>query len=78
MPPNATESKNTTSNVTFETFSKKDQPWKKIWPAPADASDKSRGFGFKSGELMVFDGNAGNFFPHGEWTLEQESSKKQS
>jgi len=62
--------------VTFETFSAKQQPWKTIWPAPAEASDKTRGFGFKPGELMVFDGNAGNFFPHGEWKLEQESSKK--
>jgi len=58
----------------FETFSRKAQPWKAVWPAPAEMSDKTRGFGFKRGELMVFDGNAGNFFPHGDWTLEQQSS----
>lgn len=66
----------TGDDVNFETFSTKAQPWKSVWPAPADASDKTRGFGFKPGEVMVFDGNAGNFFPHGEWKLEQESSKK--
>ena len=60
--------------ATFETFSTKSQPWKKVWPAPPEMSDKSRGFGFKKGDLMVFDGNAGNFFPHGEWELEQQST----
>ena len=76
MPP--TNNNTTKDEVTFETFSEKRQPWKTVWPAPAEASDKSRGFGFKPGQVMVFDGNAGNFFPHGEWKLEQESSKKET
>lgn len=29
-------------------------------------------FGFKKGEVMVFDGNAGNFFARDAWTIEQE------
>jgi len=50
------------------------QPWRSIWPAPVERQDSFRGLGFKKGEIIVADGNAGSFFPHGEWEVEQESS----
>ncbi|KAL1638135.1 hypothetical protein SLS58_008972 [Diplodia intermedia] len=55
----------------------KKQPWKAVWPAPRDQPrSQANVFGFKKGELMVFDGNAGNFFARDKWTIEQESSPK--
>ena len=55
----------------------KEQPWKAVWPAEGKSSPGDQMFGFKKGEVMVFDGNAGSFFPRGEWELEQESSRPQ-
>ncbi|KAF7502537.1 hypothetical protein GJ744_005624 [Endocarpon pusillum] len=52
----------------------KRQPWKAIWPAPRESQPRAQIFGFKKGEVMVFDGNAGNFFVRDGWTVEQESS----
>lgn len=43
------------------------QPWKTIWPASRDAVHLINVFGFKKGEMMVFDGNAGNFFARNHW-----------
>jgi len=54
----------------------KHQPWKSIWPAPRESQPQAQIFGFKKGEVMVFDGNAGNFFARSGWTVEQESSAK--
>jgi hypothetical protein len=54
----------------------KRQPWKAIWPAPRESQPQAQIFGFKKGEVMVFDGNAGNFFARDGWTVEQESSKE--
>ncbi len=54
------------------------QPWKAVWPAEKKVGPETQVFGFKKGEVMVFDGNAGNFFPHGDWALEQESSGTES
>ncbi|KAL1616795.1 hypothetical protein SLS54_008187 [Diplodia seriata] len=54
----------------------KKQPWKAVWPAPREPQSQANVFGFKKGELMVFDGNAGNFFARDKWTIEQESSPK--
>jgi len=53
----------------------KAQPWKAIWPAPRESQPQAQIFGFKKGEVMVFDGNAGNFFVRDGWVLEQESAK---
>lgn len=53
----------------------KNQPWKAIWPAPRESQPQAQIFGFKKGEIMVFDGNAGNFFVRDGWVLEQESAK---
>jgi len=53
----------------------KSQPWKAIWPAPRESQPQAQIFGFKKGEVMVFDGNAGNFFVRDGWVLEQESAK---
>jgi hypothetical protein len=53
----------------------KSQPWKAIWPAPRESQPQAQIFGFKKGEIMVFDGNAGNFFVRDGWVLEQESVK---
>lgn len=55
----------------------KEQPWKAIWPAPRESQPQAQIFGFKKGEIMVFDGNAGNFFARESWSVEQESDKKQ-
>lgn len=49
------------------------QPWKAIWPAPRESQPQAQIFGFKKGEVMVFDGNAGNFFARDGWVIEQES-----
>jgi hypothetical protein len=53
---------------------KKCQPWKVLWPVPRESQPKAQIFGFKKGEVMVFDGNAGNFFARDGWAIEQESS----
>lgn len=52
----------------------KTQPWRSIWPAPRESQPQAQIFGFKKGEVMVFDGNAGNFFAKEGWKVEQESS----
>ena len=54
----------------------KRQPWRPIWPAPRESQPQAQIFGFKKGEVMVFDGNAGNFFAKEGWKVEQESDKK--
>ena len=53
----------------------KAQPWRAIWPAPREPQPQAQIFGFKKGEVMVFDGNAGNFFARDGWTIEQESQR---
>ena len=53
----------------------KKQPWRAVWPAPRESQPQAQIFGFKKGETMVFDGNAGNFFARDGWTIEQESSR---
>lgn len=69
-----------TSNATSATSSTLDdtkyQPWRAVWPAPREADNQAQIYGFKKGETMVFDGNAGNFFARDGWTVEQESDKK--
>ena len=45
----------------------KTQPWKAHWPAPREPQSQANLFGFKKGETMVFDGNAGNFFARDKW-----------
>jgi hypothetical protein len=32
-------------------------------------------YGFKKGEVMEILGNAGNFFAHGDWEVEHDTSK---
>lgn len=54
----------------------KTQPWRSIWPAPRESQPQAQIFGFKKGEVMVFDGNAGNFFAKEGWKVEQESNTK--
>ncbi|KAF2656293.1 hypothetical protein K491DRAFT_692140 [Lophiostoma macrostomum CBS 122681] len=51
------------------------QPWRAIWPAPRVLQPQAQIYGFKKGEEMVFDGNAGNFFAREGWKVEQHSSK---
>ena len=53
----------------------KRQPWRAVWPAPRASQPQAQIFGFKKGETMVFDGNAGNFFARDGWRVEQESDK---
>ena len=53
----------------------KHQPWRAVWPAPRESQPQAQIFGFKRGETMVFDGNAGNFFARDGWTVEQESDR---
>jgi hypothetical protein len=65
-----------TSQQTAASIEEKRQPWKAIWPAPRESQPQAQIFGFKKGEVMVFDGNAGNFFARDGWTVEQESGKK--
>ncbi|KAJ4415700.1 hypothetical protein N0V82_007193 [Gnomoniopsis sp. IMI 355080] len=50
----------------------KRQPWQAVWPAPREPVSQANIFGFKKGEVMVFDGNAGNFFARDAWVIEQE------
>lgn len=54
----------------------KAQPWRAIWPAPRESQPQAQIFGFKKGEVMVFDGNAGNFFAREGWTVEQECQRQ--
>ncbi|KAK3673347.1 hypothetical protein LTR78_006893 [Recurvomyces mirabilis] len=54
----------------------KTQPWKAYWPAPREPQSQANLFGFKKGETMVFDGNAGNFFARDKWEVEQESASE--
>jgi len=51
----------------------KRQPWREVWPAPRAPQQQAQIYGFAKGEVMVFDGNAGNFFARDGWTVEQES-----
>lgn len=51
----------------------KKQPWRAVWPAPRESQPQAQIYGFKKGEVMVFDGNAGNFFARDGWKMEQES-----
>jgi hypothetical protein len=62
--------------VTDPSSHAKRQPWRAVWPAPRESQSQPQAqvYGFKKGELMVFDGNAGNFFARDSWTVEQESS----
>lgn len=50
----------------------KRQPWQAVWPAPREPASQANIFGFEKGEVMIFDGNAGNFFARDAWTIEQE------
>lgn len=50
----------------------KRQPWKAVWPAPREPQSQANLFGFKKGEIMVFDGNAGNFFAREKWEVSGE------
>jgi len=63
-PPSATQ-----------TQTQKLQPWRTIWPAERESQPQAQIFGFKKGETMVFDGNAGNFFAREGWVVEQESDE---
>ena len=65
----ATSSPSTSSTPSNE----KRQPWRAVWPSPREAQPQAQIYGFKKGETMVFDGNAGNFFARDGWNLEQES-----
>jgi hypothetical protein len=51
----------------------KRQPWRDIWPAPREPQQQAQIYGFAKGEIMVFDGNAGNFFARDGWSVEQAS-----
>ena len=54
----------------------KRQPWKAVWPAPRESQPQAQIYGFRKGEVMVFDGNAGNFFVRDGWNVEQESDQQ--
>ncbi len=54
----------------------KAQPWKKIWPNAKPAGTQMQVYGFKKGEVMEILGNAGNFFAHGDWEVEHDTSKQ--
>lgn len=59
-----------TSQDGFERIvSNKRQPWKAVWPAPREPQSQANMFGFEKGEIMVFDGNAGNFFARDKWEV---------
>jgi hypothetical protein len=62
------------TTTTSSTSDSKRQPWRAVWPAPRVSQPQAQIYGFKKGETMVFDGNAGNFFARDGWVLEQESS----
>jgi hypothetical protein len=55
--------------MSFLSESSKRQPWKAHWPAPREPQSQANIFGFKKGETMVFDGNAGNFFTKEKWQV---------
>jgi len=59
-----------------QTQTQKVQPWRAIWPAERESQPQAQIFGFKKGETMVFDGNAGNFFAREGWVVEQESDER--
>lgn len=63
-----------TSDETSTTVGRKakQQPWRAVWPAPREPASQANIFGFQKGEVMIFDGNAGNFFARDAWTIEQE------
>jgi hypothetical protein len=54
----------------------KAQPWKKVWPNNKQTGTQMQVYGFKKGEIMEILGNAGNFFTHGEWELEYDTSQE--
>ena len=54
----------------------KRQPWKAVCPASREPQSQANLFGFKKGEKMIFDGNAGNFFAREGWIVEQESPRR--
>lgn len=53
----------------------KAQPWRRIWPNAKPAGVQMPVYGFKKGEVMEILGNAGNFFAHGDWEIEHDTSK---
>ncbi|RMZ90263.1 hypothetical protein DV736_g2530, partial [Chaetothyriales sp. CBS 134916] len=54
--------------------SPKAQPWRSIWPVERPSQPQAQIYGFKKGETMVFDGNAGNFFVKDAWKIENASN----
>lgn len=68
-----TQSQTSSSNP-LPTTNVKRQPWRAVWPAPRESQPQAQIYGFKKGETMVFDGNAGNFFARNGWVVEQESN----
>lgn len=65
-------------HVTPPSSNEKRQPWRAVWPAQRESQPQAQIYGFKKGEIMVFDGNAGNFFTRDGWEVEQESSDRKS
>ena len=52
------------------------QAWRALaWPVQRPTQPQAQIYGFKKGETMVFDGNAGNFFARSGWEVEGESDK---
>jgi len=52
----------------------KERPWQAVFPNPNPDTSQLRKYGFKKGERIVVAGNAGDFFAHGKWQIECESS----
>ena len=52
----------------------KRQPWKAVWPKELSEGRPMQYYGFKEGERMTVPGNAGDFFAHGNWTVEFETT----
>ncbi|KIN00675.1 hypothetical protein OIDMADRAFT_19603 [Oidiodendron maius Zn] len=50
------------------------QPWRAVWPQPLPEGRPMQYYGFKKGERMNVPGNAGDFFAHGNWTVEFETT----
>jgi hypothetical protein len=72
----STAAPTTAPHTTEPPSNEKRQPWRAVWPAPRESQPQAQIYGFKKGETMVFDGNAGNFFARDGWKVEQESASR--
>jgi len=75
LPPSGDDLNALSSSNVSPSRVQKRQPWRAVWPRTGPLEGQvMRYYGFKKGEKMSVPGNAGDFFAHGNWTVEFETT----